>query len=132
MPRPRTPKIIRLFAVEGTIIEINGQEYRLIGFRPHTTKAGREISLAIWHTACAECGVEFDCTQEVGALPGTRRCQEHKAPGRPVRKRPLGLRIECSECGKEYIAAINKQCPRCGKIDIADNVTYELHQLRVQ
>lgn len=68
----------------------HGQAYRLVGYRPHVCRDGRESELEIWHSHCAECGEPFECMRPVRSLKPfapSRRCHEHAAPGRKVAKR---------------------------------------------
>lgn len=65
----------------------NGQLYVAIATRPHTCLDGRETILAIWESACADCGAAFTTTTPLHAsrFEPSRRCQRHKRPGQPVR-----------------------------------------------
>jgi hypothetical protein len=76
---------IRVFGEIGIVVELEGQRYELIRFGPHITKAGRETMLAVWQTACAECGAEFGARQPAGSVEFSRRCTQHRQPGKRVR-----------------------------------------------
>jgi hypothetical protein len=78
---------VRVIGEIGTIVVLNGQEYRLIRFDRYTTKIGRTTALAVWQTTCAECGAEFEAIQEIGKIELSRRCAQHKKPGVPVTSR---------------------------------------------
>ena len=71
-----------------------GQQYRMMGTRPHVCRDGTKTKLLVFSTNCAECGVEFDFTvTAASASKGwfSRRCQEHKRPGvRAIRSKRVG------------------------------------------
>lgn len=43
-----------------------------------------------------------------------------------------GIWARCEECGEEHITGIQVHCPRCGKINVADNALYELRQVGIK
>lgn len=63
---------------------LKGQPYWRAGKMPHTTRDGREITLDVWRTFCADCGEPIHVTSKEDADPGNRRCALHKSPGRQV------------------------------------------------
>jgi hypothetical protein len=66
------------------VVRPNGQVYRLDRVQPHERRDGSMTSLAVWRSACADCGAPFECTEPLGKFPLSRRCHAHRAPGRPV------------------------------------------------
>jgi hypothetical protein len=70
-----------------------GQVYRLERVEPYQRRDGMMTSIAVWSSACADCGAPFVFTEPLGRFPGNRRCTAHQAPGRrvpgpwPARKR---------------------------------------------
>jgi hypothetical protein len=80
----------------GDVRIYKGQPYVLVGQRPCTTRFGRQITLDIWRSQCADCGAWFETARPSRAkrFKFNRRCQDHKAPGRRVsliRKLTSGL-----------------------------------------
>jgi hypothetical protein len=65
-----------------------GQRYELVAFVPYTRRRdGEEVELAIWQSHCKQCGEPFTCaTPSRNGEPRTtefsRRCHEHRRPGR--------------------------------------------------
>lgn len=64
-----------------------GQRYEWRGLRTVPKADGSFVSVNRWTSHCAECGEPFECatsTTAFGVTP-SRRCEEHKAPGHPVK-----------------------------------------------
>jgi hypothetical protein len=68
----------------GTVLELDGQEYLLIGCEPHQRQDGTMTTLLVWQTHCAQCSVPFMCRSTVRVVSLNRRCQTHKRPGQRV------------------------------------------------
>lgn len=63
----------------------NGQRYEFVREEDYQRKSdGKWIKLPVWSSLCAECGARFE-VKTVGTFAPSRRCQEHRMPGRPVR-----------------------------------------------
>ncbi len=46
---------------------------------------GQRTKLLIWESRCAECGLPiFSASSTSGLHSPNRRCEQHRAPGRPV------------------------------------------------
>jgi hypothetical protein len=60
-----------------------GQVYLCIDIEPHTCRDGRETRLAVWRSACAECGGPFVFRLPVShrKFMPSRRCTKHRRPG---------------------------------------------------
>ena len=73
----------------GYICIYRGQRYILAGHRPYTTRHGHQITLEIWRSQCTTCATWFETTVSTRAkkFQLSRRCKDHKAPGRRVRER---------------------------------------------
>ena len=73
---------------------IDGQPYERLGPLDHETLDGRRILLWRYRAPCAECGRPFILKTSRGrakARSVARRCEDCRAPGRPVRQgAPLG------------------------------------------
>lgn len=67
------------------IVAYGDQLFEFVGEADHIRRDGGKVRLKRWRTRCAECGApfEFRSTKETIFEP-SRRCGEHKAPGRPV------------------------------------------------
>lgn len=75
---------IQVWGPPGTRVSIAGREFEIIRREPHKRQDGTSTLLTVWSGDCAECGASFEQTVPTGRLPGNRRCQEHRAPGRRV------------------------------------------------
>jgi len=69
-----------------TEILLNGQPFNLIGEQPHVTKDGRKITLQRWSSRCTTCGAPFIALTIPGRHPDVRRCEDHRLPGRRIKK----------------------------------------------
>ena len=64
---------------------LDGQPYWLVGFRPHRTRDDRDVRLKVWRSFCPVCSEPFEFTGPDGdRFNPSRRCTEHRQPGRPV------------------------------------------------
>lgn len=82
---------IRRFKIippRGTVIRYREQAYRLISSQLYTRLDNQESVLLIWETRCPECQVPFEIKTGLSITSLNRRCQEHKAPGKPVKPKP--------------------------------------------
>ena len=76
----------------GLVLVIDDQRYEIVGAIDHVRLDGSPTRLAVWRSTCFECGETFECKCPALMLPETRRCREHKMPGRridPERKRRI-------------------------------------------
>jgi hypothetical protein len=80
---------------QGFGIVIDGQEFRLRGYEPHTKIDGSRTVLGLWVSDCAECGSTFTTKTPSLSAPDSRRCPKHKAPGKRV-VRQLALNTQLS------------------------------------
>lgn len=71
----------------GLSITINGQRFDCTGHEPYTRKDGQAAVLAVWQAECATCGAGFKSKTTEGRFAETRRCADHRAPGRRVTAR---------------------------------------------
>ena len=73
----------------GTERTYSGQEYTCVGVEPYRRRDGTETMLLVWQSHCAKCGEPFQCRTPVAAkvFAPSRRCGEHKQPGKRVRAR---------------------------------------------
>jgi len=85
-PRRRGLPFVRAAYHLGDAIVVRGQGYQLVAFEPHMRKDGSKTKLAVWSSCCAQCGEAFTCRSPMTCPPQRRRCDEHKAPRRWVRK----------------------------------------------
>lgn len=65
----------------GTVVWLDDQAFELVEIRDRSTRAGRAIRAAVWHTRCPECNAPFRTTSVLGGSLPTRRCREHRRPG---------------------------------------------------
>lgn len=65
---------IRDAAVEGLILEVDGQKFHLISVEPYTRKDGTASSVARWEAGCARCGDHFEVTTGTYGDVPVRRC----------------------------------------------------------
>ncbi len=68
----------------GTLYVRDGQHYEVLGVDPYWNKHGRSTYVITWGSRCAECGKPFQTTTGVRAKSINRRCDKHKARGKPV------------------------------------------------
>lgn len=68
---------------------LDGQAYWHVGERPHVTQDGRMVTLGIWRTRCADCGVETLVTSTGDRGPQTRRCEDHRTRRRVKDLNPM-------------------------------------------
>ncbi|WP_439392568.1 hypothetical protein ACRQ5Q_24395 [Bradyrhizobium sp. PMVTL-01] len=63
-----------------------GQPYRCVDIVDHQRSDGSLTKLKIWETACATCQVVFRFGAPLASdrIWPSRRCDEHKRPGRAV------------------------------------------------
>jgi hypothetical protein len=68
----------------GQVLKQGGQSYWLLKMEPYQRRDGANTVLLTWAGKCAECGRGFETKSP--ALPKwlSRRCDEHRAPGRPA------------------------------------------------
>ncbi len=61
----------------------HGQEYLCVGYRNYfSQRQGRDITIAIIESQCADCGATFQCTHaDTEKLQLRRRCDNCKAKG---------------------------------------------------
>ena len=71
----------------GFSIEYDQQIYRPLGIRDHVTANGRNAKVIAWLTKCPECRKEFTVITGMRFSGPRRRCDDCKAPGRPVHRR---------------------------------------------
>jgi hypothetical protein len=76
-----------------------GQRYDLIGFETYRKEDGEEVDQRVWKSLCPECGKAFTAwTPTVVPIEGirriSRRCPDHKRPGRPAHKTSGAIWVE--------------------------------------
>jgi len=79
MTAPRPDIVLDLSRVVdpiGVAIELAGQRFAIIACRP------REVT---WRGACQPCGAPFEAMTPRIVAGLTRRCWQHRSPGRPAR-----------------------------------------------
>jgi hypothetical protein len=67
-------------SVDGLVVVKNGQEYELVGVKPHLRRDGSETELLVWRSHCADCGAEFLCSTTKVFKAMNRRCPAHVQP----------------------------------------------------
>lgn len=68
---------------DGLAFYQGGQRYWLTGLEHHERRDGSSVTLIALRTECPDCGALFDLRQPAtGTRSLTRRCPEHRAPGR--------------------------------------------------
>ncbi len=65
-------------------IDHDEQIYRPVGIRDHVTANGRNTKVIEWLTKCPQCSKEFTVITGMRFAGPRRRCDDCKAPGRPV------------------------------------------------
>jgi len=89
VPRPDKRKDLTVFP-PGFAIDHKGQLYRPLRIREHVKPNGSTVRGIDWRTTCPDCGVVFTVfTPLVWDGEPTRRCQDCKAPGKPVQARSI-------------------------------------------
>ncbi len=80
--------ILDLTAIEnptGVVMLLDDQRYTATGTVPHQRIDGTSSRLILWQTHCPECGVPFTVQTPLTIRSElTRRCPEHRKPGRRV------------------------------------------------
>jgi hypothetical protein len=73
-------------------VKIGEQAYKVVGDSLHVTPSGRSTPVKVLRSNCPECSREFECTAtdwQIGQRHLRRRCDDCKAPGKPIgRRRP--------------------------------------------
>jgi hypothetical protein len=66
----------------------DGQTYRFVAEQPYIRTDGQPSRVLVFASHCAQCGREFEfkCSAASKFSPN-RRCADHRAPGRRVRRR---------------------------------------------
>jgi len=68
----------------GTILMKEGQRYELVAHEPHVRADGRQTTLLVWQSHCAETGHPFEIKTGLKVKYINRRCKQHSKPGQPV------------------------------------------------
>jgi hypothetical protein len=109
---PRQRKLPDECRLPGAVIAAaSGQVYRLLRIEPHQRRDGKITQLAVWAcSSCADCGTQFECRAPVGIAPETRRCPEHRKPGKRVRRsRPALVRSEPDGSSEKLTKRLKRQ-----------------------
>ena len=70
---------------KGVVFLLDGQRFEVIRTENYISKSGMPSAMIVWRGCCAECGCAFEVSTRLNAkLSINRRCDEHKAKGRPV------------------------------------------------
>lgn len=69
----------------GFAISIDGQRFDLVALEPHQRRDGAATTLLVWRSECPTCGAGFAGKSPSNSTPQTRRCEQHRAPGKKVR-----------------------------------------------
>ncbi len=69
----------------GTVLMIDGQRYTLTAHRPHRRQDGQMTMVLCWESHCPTCGAPFTFTSSLSIRHVNRRCEQHRAPRKPVR-----------------------------------------------
>lgn len=70
----------------GTRVRAGGREYRMLGHESYIRRDGAESALLTWEVRCAECDRPFRLTTGLVSKALNRRCEEHRASGKPASK----------------------------------------------
>lgn len=71
----------------GAAVVVGDHRYEFVGHHFHQKRDGSVTKLWDWRGSCAACGRPFDCSSPEGVVAETRRCEDHRAPGK--RARPM-------------------------------------------
>lgn len=80
-----------------TIVWLDDQPFELGEVVDYTRADGSQSRLLRWNAACAQCGDHFEQFSPMISTGLSRRCVQHRKPGKPVkgkRGRRLKVRIE--------------------------------------
>jgi hypothetical protein len=73
----------------GSKAHVQQQRFECVGLRPHRTRDGRDVQLAVWQAPCADCGAPFQLVtpvRERTVRVDRRRCDAHRRPGSRVKR----------------------------------------------
>ncbi len=85
----------------GLALTVRGQRYDALKVEPHTRRDGVVIELVTWASHCATCGCEMTFRSSALRLPETRRCPEHRQPGKALPRPHRQIQSEQSIIDKE-------------------------------
>lgn len=71
----------------GTVVDLDGQGYELVGLEPYTRTDGSKTQLMVWSAPCATCGDPFTVKSGMTFKAPNRRCDGCKRTGKPVKGR---------------------------------------------
>lgn len=71
----------------GSVVDLGGQTFTFLRTEPYRRIDGRETSLLVWTSHCAECGKQFWTRTSANSLGPSRRCRTHRRGGKPVASR---------------------------------------------
>jgi hypothetical protein len=66
----------------GTVLELRGQSYVMVGTKRYLRKDGLRTEVLQWASHCSECGQPFEVTSSLVIGYLNRRCPQHHRPGR--------------------------------------------------
>lgn len=69
----------------GLAVSLDDQRYDLVDAHDHQKLDGTMTVLLVWQAECATCGEGFLTKSPANQLPGGRRCEKHRQPGKKVR-----------------------------------------------
>jgi len=90
-----TPNVVRSVAFSKPPVMVDGQRYEMVRTEPYRRKDGRMTTLIVWQSWCAETGHPFELTTPLRRKWINRRCREHRAPGRAVRRPTESVNRTC-------------------------------------
>lgn len=69
----------------GLAVCLDSQRFDLVAVEPHRKLDGTDTRLLVWRSECATCGAGFTSRSPSYSLPQSRRCEQHRAPGKKVK-----------------------------------------------
>lgn len=90
----------RIIPPTGTTLMLEGQRYVMIGSTLHERSDGTRVPMIIWLSHCPRCGQPFECKTTLKARWPTRRCRQHRQPGRAVTAAELERQKKHPDAGR--------------------------------
>lgn len=78
----------------GRVAFVRRQRFECVEIRPHVTRTGRDVELAVWVGGCAECGAAFELVtprRGESVRVDRRRCDLHRQPGKRVSSQAVSV-----------------------------------------
>jgi hypothetical protein len=80
----------------GTMVDVDGQRFECLRHDVLRKAGGSTVPVAVWRSACVECGATYFTRTGISSNGPTRRCRKHRRGGAHVARgpsRPLNVTV---------------------------------------